>query len=103
MNNGAVYAVFDFKADNSDELDMHIGDLFTVLKKGDEQEKEWWWVKMGTQEGYIPRNLLGVSLVYFILALIHFCRPLQRISLPELKEASIFKLEVIFYTSIFFK
>ena len=61
MNNGAVYAVFDYKADNSDELDMHIGDLFTVLKKGDEQEKEWWWVRKGTKEGYIPRNLLGVS------------------------------------------
>ena len=61
MNNGAVYAVFDFKAENSDELDMTIGDLFTVFKKGDEQEKEWWWVKQGTKEGYIPRNLLGVS------------------------------------------
>ena len=63
MNNGAVYAVFDFKAENQDELDMHIGDMFTILKKGDEQEKEWWWARMGTKEGYIPRNLLGVRIV----------------------------------------
>ena len=62
MNNGAVYAVFDFKGENSDELDLHIGDMFTILKKGDEVEKEWWWARMGTKEGYIPRNLLGVSL-----------------------------------------
>ena len=70
MNNGAVYAVFDYKADNSDELDMHIGDLFTVLKKGDEQEKEWWWVRKGTMEGYIPRNLLGVGEMFFDLLVI---------------------------------
>lgn len=61
MNNGAVYAVFDLNGENSDELDLHIGDMFTILKKGDEQEKEWWWARLGTKEGYIPKNLLGLT------------------------------------------
>lgn len=63
MNNGAVYAVFDYTNENPDELDLCIGDKFTVLKKGDEHEKEWWWARNDSAEvyGYIPRNLLGVS------------------------------------------
>ena len=61
MNNGAVYAVFDYQGQNTDELTMKIGDMFHVLRKGDEQEKEWWWSRLGDREGYIPRNLLGVS------------------------------------------
>lgn len=61
MNNGAVYAVFDYAKENTDELDLNIGDKFTIIKKGDEHEKEWWWAKKGDQEGYIPRNLLGLT------------------------------------------
>ncbi|KAL4237493.1 hypothetical protein ACF0H5_002208 [Mactra antiquata] len=63
MNNGVVYAVFDYNKENNDELDLHIGDKFSILKKGDEQEKEWWWAKSNTtgHDGYIPRNLLGLT------------------------------------------
>ena len=36
----------------------------TVVRKGDQVEKEWWWAKSSDSEtqaeGYIPRNLLGL-------------------------------------------
>lgn len=61
MNNGEVFAVFDYNKENPDELDLRIMDKFTVLKKGDEHEREWWWARKGDREGYIPRNLLGLT------------------------------------------
>ncbi|KAJ8308166.1 hypothetical protein KUTeg_013040 [Tegillarca granosa] len=60
LNNGVVYAVFDYQAQSSDELDFSIGDEIVVLRKGDEVEKEWWWSRLRNKEGYIPRNLLGL-------------------------------------------
>ncbi|KAK7473670.1 hypothetical protein BaRGS_00035067 [Batillaria attramentaria] len=60
MNNGEVYAVFSYVAHNEDELSFQIGDKMMVLRKGDDIEKEWWWARHGNQEGYIPRNLLGL-------------------------------------------
>ena len=27
----------------------------------DEDEIEWWWARLNDKEGYVPRNLLGVS------------------------------------------
>lgn len=64
MNNGEVYAVFSFDAINSDELSFSINEQLTILRKGDEAEREWWWAKdtLG-KEGYIPRNLLGVCFI----------------------------------------
>jgi apoptosis-stimulating of p53 protein 1 len=59
-NNGEVYAVFDYQATNTDELSFRNRDKLTVLRKGDETEKEWWWAQVGGKEGYIPRNLLGL-------------------------------------------
>lgn len=61
MNNGQVYAVFDYEAQHSDELTLKNGDSLVVLRKGDDNEREWWWSKLGHKEGYVPRNLLGVS------------------------------------------
>ena len=60
LNNGIVYAVFEYEAHNSDELSFHEGDKLVVLRKGDEWEREWWWSRLNDQEGYIPRNLLGL-------------------------------------------
>lgn len=59
MNNGVTWAVFIYEGQNGDELSFSIGDKITILKKGDDKEKEWWWSKMD-KEGYVPRNLLGV-------------------------------------------
>lgn len=60
LNGGVVYAVFDYDAKNEDELSFRLNDQITVLRKGDEKEKEWWWSRLGDKEGYIPRNLLGL-------------------------------------------
>ncbi|KAI4501055.1 hypothetical protein M0802_003858 [Mischocyttarus mexicanus] len=60
MNNGQVYAVFDYEAQHSDELSLKNGDSLVVLRKGDDNEREWWWSKLGHKEGYVPRNLLGL-------------------------------------------
>ncbi|KAH9509365.1 hypothetical protein Btru_046849 [Bulinus truncatus] len=60
INNGEVYGVFDYQATNTDELSFCRGDKLTVLRKGDDVEKEWWWSQLNGQEGYIPRNLLGL-------------------------------------------
>lgn len=61
INNGVVFAVFDYKSQNPDELSFRVNTLMTILRKGDEKEKEWWWARIRDREGYVPRNLLGVS------------------------------------------
>ena len=63
LNGGAVYAVFDYQAQNVDELSFGNADMMKILRKGDEQEVEWWWARHQNREGYLPRNLLGVSSV----------------------------------------
>lgn len=60
MNKGVVYALWDYEAQNSDELSFHEGDAITVLRRKDENETEWWWARLGDREGYVPKNLLGV-------------------------------------------
>ncbi|XP_039312053.1 probable serine/threonine-protein kinase nek3 isoform X3 [Solenopsis invicta] len=60
MNNGQVYAVFDYEAQHADELSLKNSDSVVVLRKGDDNEREWWWSKLGHKEGYVPRNLLGL-------------------------------------------
>lgn len=53
--------MFDYTAQQPDELSFKEGQQLTVLRKGDENEREWWWSRLGDKEGYVPRNLLGVS------------------------------------------
>ncbi|XP_076984519.1 apoptosis-stimulating of p53 protein 1 isoform X3 [Tamandua tetradactyla] len=60
MNKGMVYALWDYEAQNSDELTFHEGDTITILKRKDESETEWWWARLGDREGYVPKNLLGL-------------------------------------------
>ncbi|XP_076273577.1 ankyrin-repeat, SH3-domain, and Proline-rich-region containing Protein isoform X3 [Rhynchophorus ferrugineus] len=60
LNSGTAYAVFDYNAQQPDELSFKAGQQFTILRKGDENEREWWWSKLGDKEGYVPRNLLGL-------------------------------------------
>ncbi|XP_034043695.1 apoptosis-stimulating of p53 protein 2-like [Thalassophryne amazonica] len=62
MNRGVVYALWDYEAQREDELDFSEGDCITVLRRDDKLETEWWWVRCGDHEGYIPRNLLGLYL-----------------------------------------
>ena len=62
INDGIVFGVYDYDAVNSDELCFDISEKMSVLRKGDELEKEWWWSRKedGDIEGYIPRNLIGL-------------------------------------------
>lgn len=68
VNNGLVYALYDYEPDQSsnenshNELAFKDGDQLRILRRGDENESEWWWAKHETtqQEGYVPRNYLGV-------------------------------------------
>lgn len=61
MNRGVVYGLWDYTAENPDELSFHEGDCMTIVRREDEDEVDWWWARLGDTEGYIPRNLLGVS------------------------------------------
>jgi len=60
MNRGVVYALWDYDAEGPDELSFKEGDCLTVLRREDSEETEWWWARCADNEGYIPRNLLGV-------------------------------------------
>lgn len=65
MNRGVVYALWDYESEEDDELQFREGNCMTVVRREDEDETDWWWARMGDQEGYIPRNLLGVSVWFF--------------------------------------
>uniref|UniRef100_A0A8C1W105 Tumor protein p53 binding protein, 2b n=1 Tax=Cyprinus carpio TaxID=7962 RepID=A0A8C1W105_CYPCA len=60
MNRGIVYALWDYDAESADELSFKEGDCLTVLRREDSEETEWWWARCADNEGYIPRNLLGL-------------------------------------------
>uniref|UniRef100_UPI0037E80D09 protein phosphatase 1, regulatory subunit 13Bb isoform X1 n=1 Tax=Semicossyphus pulcher TaxID=241346 RepID=UPI0037E80D09 len=60
MNKGTVYALWDYKAQNADELPFSEGDAITILRRQDDSETDWWWARLEDNEGYVPRNLLGL-------------------------------------------
>ncbi|XP_032910189.1 apoptosis-stimulating of p53 protein 2 isoform X1 [Catharus ustulatus] len=60
MNKGVIYGLWDYEAQNDDELSMKEGDCMTILRREDEEEIEWWWARLNDREGYVPRNLLGL-------------------------------------------
>ncbi|XP_034755663.1 protein phosphatase 1, regulatory subunit 13Bb isoform X4 [Etheostoma cragini] len=60
MNKGTVYALWDYKTHNQDELAFSEGDAITILRRQDDTETEWWWAQLEDNEGYVPRNLLGL-------------------------------------------
>ncbi|KAI0984328.1 hypothetical protein GJ496_012027 [Pomphorhynchus laevis] len=61
-NDGLVYALYDHKPDNPDELEIKVNQKLKILRKGDSHESEWWWaedIETGSL-GYSPRNYLGL-------------------------------------------
>ncbi|XP_058843936.1 apoptosis-stimulating of p53 protein 1 isoform X4 [Acipenser ruthenus] len=60
MNKGTVYALWQYEAQNNDELSFREGDAITILRRKDDSETEWWWGRLNDKEGYVPRNLLGL-------------------------------------------
>lgn len=61
MNKGLVYALWDYTAKEADELSFSEGNALTIIRRHDETETDWWWARLNDKEGYVPRNLLGVS------------------------------------------
>ena len=66
-----VYALYDYDGcgdlgkKRDDELVFNNGDLLTIIRKsefvdGNPVESEWWWAKKNDEEGYLPRNYLGL-------------------------------------------
>ena len=60
VNGGVVYAVYDYEAENVDELSFRDGERATILRKGDDQEIDWWWATIADKEGYVPRTLFAL-------------------------------------------
>ncbi|XP_077323703.1 apoptosis-stimulating of p53 protein 1 isoform X3 [Lithobates pipiens] len=60
MNKGLVYALWNFEAQNADELSFREGDAITILRRKDDTETDWWWARLNEKEGYVPKNLLGL-------------------------------------------
>ncbi|KAM4632729.1 protein phosphatase 1, regulatory subunit 13Bb isoform 3-T3 [Polymixia lowei] len=60
MNKGTVYALWEYEAQSSDELSFSEGDAITILRRQDDSETDWWWARLDDNEGYVPRNLLGL-------------------------------------------
>ncbi|XP_069590565.1 apoptosis-stimulating of p53 protein 1 isoform X3 [Ranitomeya imitator] len=60
MNKGLVYCLWDYEAQNPDELSFREGDAITILRRKDEVETDWWWARLNDKEGYVPKNLLGL-------------------------------------------
>ncbi|XP_067830992.1 relA-associated inhibitor isoform X2 [Heptranchias perlo] len=60
MNNAVVYALWDYEAENSDELTFREGETITILRRGDKEESSWWWASLYGREGYVPYNFLGL-------------------------------------------
>ncbi|XP_061436928.1 apoptosis-stimulating of p53 protein 1-like isoform X2 [Lethenteron reissneri] len=60
MHRCVVYALWERRAEDEDELSFAEDDAMTVLRRGDELEDEWWWARLGEREGYIPRNFVGL-------------------------------------------
>ncbi|XP_069807124.1 apoptosis-stimulating of p53 protein 1 isoform X2 [Dendropsophus ebraccatus] len=60
MNKGLVYGLWDYEAQNADELSFREGDAITILRRKDDVETDWWWARLNDKEGYVPKNLLGL-------------------------------------------
>ncbi|CAG5928069.1 unnamed protein product [Menidia menidia] len=60
MNKGTVYTLWNYESQNPDELSFKEGDAITILRRQDDSETEWWWARLEANEGYVPRNLLGL-------------------------------------------
>ncbi|GAU93756.1 hypothetical protein RvY_05647 [Ramazzottius varieornatus] len=73
INDGVVFAAYDYQAQNADELSFQCGEQLKVLRTSDDDETEWYWAERTLsppaagkearsvpQVGYIPRNLLAL-------------------------------------------
>uniref|UniRef100_A0A673X0S2 Protein phosphatase 1, regulatory subunit 13 like n=1 Tax=Salmo trutta TaxID=8032 RepID=A0A673X0S2_SALTR len=57
-NSGVLYALWEYPAQEADELGFREGDMVTILQKPD--GVDWWWASLCGREGFIPNNYFGV-------------------------------------------
>jgi len=84
VNDATVYAVYNYDAMKSDELSVQNGSKLIVLRKGDNEEKEWWWCRINATDGYVPQNFLAVSYLFVLLS--HGCVQIMKTRLKEHKK-----------------
>ncbi|XP_062916405.1 relA-associated inhibitor isoform X1 [Mobula hypostoma] len=60
VNSAVLYALWDYEAENADELSFREGEAITILQRGNKDETYWWWASLYGREGYVPYNLLGL-------------------------------------------
>lgn len=60
-----MHTLYDYTSEHEDEMSFYAGDELTILRRGDNTEKEWWWARdRKGVTGYVPCNLVGVSQKY---------------------------------------
>lgn len=52
-----VVAIYDYEAQGEEELDLHDGDIVTVLMK---EDSTWWRGELNGKEGMFPRQYVEV-------------------------------------------
>ena len=76
INGGEVCSLYEYDAEREDELSFHCGEQLRIVRRGDVNEREWWWAEnRRKQAGYVPYNLLGVGIKLVIVEMKHclFC------------------------------
>ena len=66
-NDGVVYALYDYEAENEDELSFKCSDQLKILGKTNEYDDEGWWLAEtnDNKRGLVARNYIGVSIRHF--------------------------------------
>ncbi|XP_042153688.1 relA-associated inhibitor isoform X1 [Oncorhynchus tshawytscha] len=57
-NSGVLYALWEYPAQETDELGFREGDMVTILQKPD--GVDWWWASLCGREGFVPNNYFGL-------------------------------------------
>ena len=59
FDNEAVMVLFDFHAADENDIDVHRGEVVTVLNRDDE---DWWWIMRDDgEEGFIPSSYVSIA------------------------------------------
>ena len=53
---GRVKAIWAFEAVNSDEVDMQVGDIATLL---DDRSNDWWKIELRGKSGIVPKSYVS--------------------------------------------